>query len=410
MDTITILNHYRTRLLSDDNLVQILARIYRDGAKSENELSADLKTKPIDLQESIASLFRGNLLRLTTNARWITTELGDYIMARLGISTVTARSILREQKIDVEEWQFLDACLAKTSDNDVVWSADQTSLLRTAVHLMPWFSKHKDWTKSSRVRLLYSTIIGLNPYYQKLGPSAFCRHIVDRLDATSPMRPSMEYALPKKSFRIYHAYCTQALHDVERSNMLFMHGDLPSPKDTSVVGPLTLVRMLSAVLSKRCDQSLEAASRSTEVNYMKLWTRLQLWDAGVDRRCASVLSALGRDDEARQSKKAGGLTALFLNVAQSTNPQECLHQWISSAEMSEDEPLERGATTTALLWSRALARLRLELVSGKLDVLPQRQQTNLFSRLEELSATFKERLISPRLSFEHPPLNQTPRK
>src|SRR5688572_3554962 len=108
METAALLNHYRFAVTRDELMMQLLARLFRDGPLDDQTIEVEFEHQIGEVRKKLTELFRASFVRLS-GSRWATTELANHVLAKLGVAKLTARSLLAKQEIAPYDFEFLDA-------------------------------------------------------------------------------------------------------------------------------------------------------------------------------------------------------------------------------------------------------------------------------------------------------------
>jgi hypothetical protein len=367
MNTIAALNHYRQSLVRDELSVAILADIYRYGPKSEDEISSSLQAPIPDVRNKLTASFRSKLLQFTTDSKWVLTDFAESILAKLGITTATASSLLSEQNLPKSDFTFLNACLEFTAKDDEVYSRSQPFFLHCMSRFADLSGDNAQWSKDENRRLMYGVVFGLNPQTHALGEEIYCKEIIDAL------RRSRKPIYERSSSEIF-ASCQQAVHDVKSSNRLFLSGHSSKPESDNTIFYFSWARALRALATQECDQGLQAGAQIRGFAIERLFHTLAQWNPTIEEDSLAVLKMLGKD------KGASELPSLLAMCPH--------HSETPISQRSEDSADAPGSTSNAEasslfnVWLYELGRLHSDILTGKLNRLSVEQMDKLATQLK----------------------------
>jgi hypothetical protein len=283
MDTTLLLNHYRLSIVEDRLAILLLSRLYRDGPKTEAQLSLDLNTADEELRQELTKLYRANLIHIITPEKWGITELSEEVLTRIGISQVASKSLLAAQSIPRPDLIFLNACIEAKAD-DIHWSKQQTALLKSLSNVVGVLRSQQGRPKADATRLMYAMIVGLDPDIQRLGEKDYCRLVVEKHQELK------NYELENR----WSEKCWQATKDVHSSNHLFLYGAQPEDADWHIACPLSWSRVLSTFLTNSGDDDLRTAFLAKKEVVSEVWTPLRTWLSDIEEMSFQFLSSSGK--------------------------------------------------------------------------------------------------------------------
>jgi hypothetical protein len=389
MNTTYLLNHYRTTIVDDKLAIQILARLYKDGPKTEEELRSILNPSERHLDQKLTQMYRANFIQIITPERWAITDLSEEVLVHLGITQVAAKSLLAAQDIPESDLVFLNACIESKEDSDLHWSIQQTALLKSISNIVHVLRDRFSEADADRMRLTYAIIVGLDPDIQRLGEQDYCRVILDK-------QRESHTDLPKYlEIERYFVKCAQAVKDVQSSNQLLLHGGLSHTSHKQTAYSLTWARVLNALLTDVGDDGLQLACRSRKDAPYKVWKSLSSWLSNVEEISLDFLWSAGklkRELTSIDDKHALLQMMLWEIIRRRNNIHHDVERFdvLSSLSTSQEEV---AALKYGSLLMRMLLLFKSELVAGEYDNISNSQKENICKLLDDVGNAFRKRLI-----------------
>src|ERR1041385_2273432 len=110
MSDIRLLDLYRTSVLSSPEVLQILSLLYRDGPRTEEEISKALELPMERVKTKIRPLFQSSFVELIGDDKIAVTERASLLLSRLGITEIAAKSFVSDPDVPELHNTFLQAC------------------------------------------------------------------------------------------------------------------------------------------------------------------------------------------------------------------------------------------------------------------------------------------------------------
>ena len=393
MNTLFYLNNYRTSVTDDKLAIVILAKLYRDGPKTEEELKTQVESPDDELRRKITKLYRANFLQIIYPDKWATTDLSVEVLAHLGIAQAAAKSLLAAQGLPQTDLVFLNACVEAKSKIDFHWSKQQTVLLQNLSRITEVLRERLGKSEIDRQRIIYAIVVGLDPDIQHLGEKAYCDSVFDKQEKIrAKLWGSFETEWKKHTV----VKCSQAIKDVQISNEFLFHGARPAESDDWTTFSIAWARVLNALMTEVGDGPLQSGSRVTEDATEKIWDSLKQRMPDIEDLSFRFLWTTGKLKQKIEAvdDKRSILQRMLLGILRRQNElqnrAQCFNLPNLANEMSELDAQSENASLIVPL----LIHFRSELRAGEYDKLLEKQKEAICELLEDVSRAFYERLIT----------------
>lgn len=392
MSTIYFLDHYRESLVDDKLAIEILARLYRDGPKTEVELKPFLTSTENELKRKLTKLFRANFIHLLPFDRWANTNLSEEILAYLGISQIATKSLLADQDLPQPDLFFLNSCIEIKSDLNTRWSKQQTALLQNLSLITELLKNRLNSEEVDRKRIIYAIIVGLDPDIHLLGEQAYCDFVFDRQKETkSKVLPNLETKWKKK----FVFNCSRAIKDVHSSNKLLFYGGTDSEAETWEIFSIAWTRVLNTLMTEISDDGLQSVSRVTEDAPSKIWRSLHSWFSDVEDLSLNFLKTSGKltHESEFMDDKRSLLQWTLWEILRRQNYTYRGDQWAKISSYATERLKDDIKPKYPSLLIPLLLHFKSELVAGEYDKISNSQKKNIGDLLDNVNTAFQERLI-----------------
>lgn len=401
MSDIRLLDLYRTSVLSSPEVLQILSLLYRDGPRTEEEISKALELPMERVKTKIRPLFQSSFVELIGDDKIAVTERASLLLSRLGITEIAAKSFVSDPDVPELHNTFLQACIEARSSVDKVLARQFLHLLKSFDITEERFGKSlNNWDKL-KSRLLFIFVVGMDPSSHQLGESQYC-HSVMRWHSSngSDLWQTQGEKLLKYEKKLA-GQCRLALRDADISFKTLIRDDSaarPEPSELTLM--VTLARVLSALLYKEPDPGLASAFWSNQRLPQQVWGDLEQLTPRVEAQLFDALQLWGYEYETlvegRESKKEALSRKLWEILRGRTSPETARGEsptiFLASPPRAHSiaHPKLKNLSRQAL---NHLRRLQEQLSSEEFDSLPLEERVLIIAEVENLTQTTRDKLI-----------------
>ena len=389
MDTVRVLDHYRTSVTRDHISFRILAHLFQSGPSSEAELASSGDISIMDVRDRLLTLYRANLVCTAPQSHWTTTELAALILARTGVVEASTIWFIDAFELPEIQREFLKQCVWAFDEVDLEAKLRKQSLVRSLWHIAGEFSA-SEIQHGDIGRALYSAIVGLDSRAQALGSRDYCDHVLAHWSAATDQK-----FIGRRNF--YQKVVT-ALADARASTQLVLHGH--SGVGKSGIGKsaflLTWSRLLSASSTRLLDVTLRSClASSTQERVSLIWNQLREWKSNLDEVSQRYFWLTYRPYHSLNDRTEESTDMLSLVVE---SLEAALRASQSIDILSLPEPRIQAnleSRSEQLPWIRdALHRLVEVLGEGVFDQLDRAERKQICQDFDHAAAAFRARLLS----------------
>jgi hypothetical protein len=341
---------------------------------SDTAVATALKSPIETIRDKTTIAFRAKLLRLGSQSTWSTTDLADRLLARLGVTKLTARWLLTQQRISEPDFTFLSACIEDNQYDDIEWALSRNSLLRAALYLCQQKEILPEISANARRRLLYSTIVGLNPMSRQLGAQAYFDKVLADLDVSvvgASEKPGLYQNLALS--------CKRGIFDASHSNVfLIPHHGAQRTQDNTSAFYLTWTRLLSALTAGRVDPILRTA-KITPTETSMVWSKLCDWNGAVEKHTIAYVDYFGRLPKLESHRS--NFELLVHALTEVFSKSEIEGEASSQSRFSLSEPEKASRTRTFGVWISWLDQLYEGISAGAFDQASQQERNEFAEKL-----------------------------
>jgi hypothetical protein len=375
MDTVKLLDHYRTAATKDPLTFQLLAHVFHQGRCSEAEM-ASIGVPTAQVRQRLTVLFRSNLVRRDTESLWTTTELANLLLARAGLAESSIGWFIDAWGVPKNERVFVKSCLWSREEDDPQVILQQQSLIRSLWQVRARVTESEARTGDLQ-RALYAALIGLDARAESLGHRVYCDNVISRT-------PGLKAPSDSARVRLYDL-AKVALQDMRASNHVVIVGRKGAGKSALA---LTWSRLLSAASSGLADKGLGCLAPDS---LSAAWENLNEWKPDLNEQSNHILVLLGRSIP-DASHEAEDVSA-FVN----TRVCSASRAWSRSRELevSDFRALlgSGGERLNALLARNRVRELSESLIDGTFDELRLTDRQELCGAIDVLAESFRSRLL-----------------
>ncbi len=386
MATTRILDHYRSSIITNKNLFRVLSIIYREGTISESDLEKKAELQEKTCKKILNDLYRSNLAKLVPPDKWRITEFAEEILCTLGISETSAISYINEQPISESNKLFLRACIEYRAVNDLTWSRNLNSLLRSVTMVFLMMPKDKTRRKELRSRALNAIVIGSDPNMSYLKKGLYWQLVLKWHKVNNTHASTLIKGFRKKQ---YDDVVEKALDDYKSSNTLFLTGKRGLGKSATII---TCGRLMSNISEARDTSRLKEIYLSDKDIYSRalneIFITLPSFKSKLLEWYNSTMGIPVRINlETVQTEFVGG--ALIPPLKNTTEQAGIEHVFFKKyLDLSEGilEDLDPDFS--------CLVGLTRKIKSGIFDALSEENQHELYSRIKRLKESVEIRFPS----------------
>lgn len=261
-DANSLLNMYRISILSNEELFDILALVFRDIFKTEEEIVNAINIEPQKVKENITKLYRNGLLEVDEGNQYKLTKAAIFFLKQIGLAETASTNFIEQAALDEIERKFLKACVeARASAKDEITDY-QLAFSRILSRLKGdfWSDGDEQNSKKVKTRVYYALIIGLDPDIKSLN----CNEYIDAVfnwhfsNKTSIWRKYEDVFMSKKKHFINS--CELAVKDISVCNTMIYKGKSPSDSfDFDIAAKTAYLRFISPLLEEVSDQDFKTA-------------------------------------------------------------------------------------------------------------------------------------------------------
>lgn len=161
METIYILNNYRTSILEDAKGLQILSLLYLKGESSDETISNELDLPLNELNSFLAKYFSSKLIKKNSKKEWYLSDFSKHTLFKTKIAEAINDSVIENFKISEKDKKMFKIFINFDFDHNPYYL--NTCHLYHHQSLNDFYVKN-DITKEYFLQSLYSVIFGLNPF------------------------------------------------------------------------------------------------------------------------------------------------------------------------------------------------------------------------------------------------------
>jgi hypothetical protein len=379
METVKFLDHYRTALTRDRLTFQILSNIFQNGASSEAELTP-AGVHIVDVRHRLLNLFRANFIGRATNLRWVTTDLGNLALARMGIADRSIHWFIDAWGMPDEERRFLKSCLQQSRDRDVLETLQRQSLVKVLWQAKAQ-SRESEATAKDSEDALYCAIVAFDPRAESLGSDAYC----DLVFAQDPEVRGVDVSLRNRIKK----RVDQSLEHARACNLLFVVGQ-PGQCSQSVLF-LAWSRLLSASSSGLADEGLRYLRGSAVQRIDDTWEALRDWKPDLAECSVRILDDAGHGVSERRRDVFDPLRFVRTRLQTEFNPACELERSAFPEFRALGNAL--GDYDKVLLATNLVRQLKEVLERGLFDQLAKAVRQELCDCIDGLGSVFRSRLL-----------------
>lgn len=311
--------NYRLNIIDDSIATKILADLYLNLPKSEDELEKEFPSDNVKIK--LAKLFKASLIEKNLNDLWSITYLGKLIMQRLNVASYAVDYQLKELDLKKTDYYFLYSCIKSQAYLDENYYNSISSYIKALKGLVQQ-EHHTKINKENIIKeALYTYIVGLDDNLNKIGIKEYPNFILSNLENLNIYNSKSIIVKLKRNIDYLRESCLFANEYIQTSNKFILNFDYSDihnfiwPKES--VRKITFLRYLNPIVNKEIDNAFYVICKykskpdtfnrikyfSDEINHFENNFKTKLWvENKIEKSYFKVLDSYIQEKDNTYSK------------------------------------------------------------------------------------------------------------